>query len=89
MSYNFTYDFAIDTTFGFAEVSADISYEVIDGELFINRNAKFKGKLYTEEGDIICDFVTEKHHELGKQIYDSRDFSIVHACNDDYRKNGG
>jgi hypothetical protein len=84
MTYDFTHDFCTPTTHGIAEGEVEVFYEVIDGELFINRFSKFKGKLYTAEGDVICDFVTEKHHDLGKQIYDNQYFSIVYACNANY-----
>jgi hypothetical protein len=69
MSYDFTYDFSVTTSIGFAEGTVDVDYDVAGGELFINRFSNFKGKIYTTDGDVICDFVTQKHQELGNELY--------------------
>lgn len=88
MAYDFTYDFEVETTFGFAEGTIEITYSVSDGEVFIKNDYTFKGKLHNEDGDVICDFVTQKHQELGSELYKKLYIDFVFGCNDDYRKNG-
>ena len=88
MSYDFTYDFHEETTLGTAEGTVNVDYNVIDDELFIKNVFTFEGKLYDEEGDVICNFFAHKHHELGAELYKKLYTGIVFACNEDYRKNG-
>ena len=88
MAYDFSHDFEVQTELGLAEGTVDVFYNVIDGELFITKASHFIGKLYNEEGDVICDFVTQKHQELGSKLYNKLYNDFVFACNDDYRKNG-
>jgi hypothetical protein len=80
MSYDFTHDFAVETTFGMAEGTVNVDYYVIDDELFIKNVSTFEGKLHDEEGDVICDFKTQKHHVLGGELYKKLYKDIVFAA---------
>ena len=88
MAYDFTYDFEVETTLGFAEGTIEITYSVSGGEVFIKNDYIYKGKLYNADGNVICDFVAQKHHELGAELHKNLYNDIVFACIDDYRKNG-
>ena len=84
MSYDFTHDFAVETIFGMAEGTIEITYSVSDGEVFIKNDYTFKGKLHNEDGDVICDFVSPKHQELGAELYKKLYTKIVYACSENY-----